>query len=122
MELTRQRVRPETNITTREENPDNLVEAPIQVIDNIASKLNAKTQKEIFVHVHPFIEAYITKGFLRALRRIGRNDLKRRSWSYLEMLSPCWNGSCWIERITRFNLNSQCKIPKCRMRHLGFFR
>ncbi|MDA8582462.1 Rne/Rng family ribonuclease, partial [Schleiferiaceae bacterium] len=33
MELTRQRVRPETNITTREENPDNLVEAPIQVID-----------------------------------------------------------------------------------------
>ncbi|HCD48053.1 MAG TPA: ribonuclease E/G, partial [Cryomorphaceae bacterium] len=29
MELTRQRVRPETNITPREENPDNLVEAPI---------------------------------------------------------------------------------------------
>jgi ribonuclease G len=39
MELTRQRVRPETNITTREENPDNLVEAPIQVIDAMASKL-----------------------------------------------------------------------------------
>ena len=49
MELTRQRVRPETNITTREENPDNLVEAPIQVIDTIASKISGKKQKEIFV-------------------------------------------------------------------------
>ena len=39
MELTRQRVRPETNIVTREENPDNLVEAPIQVIDTIESKV-----------------------------------------------------------------------------------
>src|SRR6056300_1368671 len=69
MELTRQRVRPETNITTREENPDNLVEAPIQVIDTIASKISGKKQKEIFVHVHPFIEAYLTKGFFGSIKK-----------------------------------------------------
>jgi ribonuclease G len=39
------------------------------VIDNIASKLNSKTQKEIFVHVHPFIEAYITKGFFKSVKK-----------------------------------------------------
>jgi len=47
MELTRQRVRPETNITTREENPDNLVEAPIQVIDAMASKLAQIEMREV---------------------------------------------------------------------------
>ena len=49
MELTRQRVRPETNITTREENPDNLVEAPIQVIDAMASKLAQIELREVYV-------------------------------------------------------------------------
>ncbi|MDB9837737.1 Rne/Rng family ribonuclease, partial [Schleiferiaceae bacterium] len=60
MELTRQRVRPETNITTREENPDNLVEAPIQVIDAMASKLAQIEMREVYIHVHPFIESYLT--------------------------------------------------------------
>lgn len=67
MELTRQRVRPETNITTREENPDNLVEAPIQVIDAMASKLAQIELREVYVHVHPFIEAYLTKGLFGSI-------------------------------------------------------
>ena len=69
MELTRQRVRPETNITTREENPDNLVEAPIQVIDAMASKLAQIEMREVYIHVHPFIESYLTKGFFRSIKK-----------------------------------------------------
>jgi ribonuclease G len=78
MELTRQRVRPETNITTREENPDNLVEAPIQLIDTIASKISGKKQKEIFVHVHPFIEAYLTKGILKSVKKDWQKRFKKK--------------------------------------------
>ncbi|MDA7804561.1 Rne/Rng family ribonuclease [Schleiferiaceae bacterium] len=69
MELTRQRVRPETNITTREENPDNLVEAPIQVIDAMASKLAQIEMREVYIHVHPFIESYLTKGFFSSIKK-----------------------------------------------------
>jgi ribonuclease G len=69
MELTRQRVRPETNITTREENPDNLVEAPIQVIDAMASKLAQIEMREVYIHVHPFIESYLTKGFFSSFKK-----------------------------------------------------
>jgi len=78
MELTRQRVRPETNITTREENPDNLVEAPIQLIDTIASKISGKKQKEIFVHVHPFIEAYLTKGIFKSVKKDWQKRFKKK--------------------------------------------
>jgi ribonuclease G len=67
--LTRQRVRPETNITTREENPDNLVEAPIQVIDAMASKLAQIEMREVYIHVHPFIESYLTKGFFSSIKK-----------------------------------------------------
>ena len=78
MELTRQRVRPETNIVTREENPDNLVEAPIQLIDTIASKISGKKQKEIFVHVHPFIEAYLTKGIFKSVKKDWQKRFKKK--------------------------------------------
>lgn len=78
MELTRQRVRPETNITTREENPDQLVEAPIQVIERIGAKVSACPEKELYIHVHPFIEAYLTKGFWKNLRKTWQKEYKKR--------------------------------------------
>ena len=78
MEMTRQRVRPETKIVTREQNPDSLVEAPIQVIDTIASKLGALELKEVFVHVHPFIEAYITKGFFKSVKKQWQKRFSKR--------------------------------------------
>ncbi|MDB2572407.1 Rne/Rng family ribonuclease [Schleiferiaceae bacterium] len=78
MELTRQRVRPETNITTREENPDNLVEAPIQVIDAMASKLAQIEMREVYIHVHPFIESYLTKGFFSSIKKTWQKKFRKK--------------------------------------------
>jgi ribonuclease G len=71
VEITRQRVRPAQRLETKEENPDSLVEAPITLIDaleqkfdQIVGKMRTKGDKSpIFLHVHPFIYAYLTKGF-----------------------------------------------------------
>lgn len=82
VEITRQRVRPESNIQTREENPDNLVEAPIMIIDDIEHAFNriaaeAKENK-LFLHVHPFIYAYITKGWWSNLRKSWQKEYKKK--------------------------------------------
>jgi ribonuclease G len=68
VQITRQRVRPEVNIETREENPNNLtsdVDAPIQIIDKIAFSLEkiVKDHKKVKLNVHPFVAAYLKKGF-----------------------------------------------------------
>ncbi|WP_309609674.1 ribonuclease E/G, partial [Flavobacterium sp.] len=68
VQITRQRVRPEVNIETREGNPNNEnsdIEAPILIIDRIASDLDSiiKLHKKVILNVHPFIAAYLTKGF-----------------------------------------------------------
>jgi ribonuclease G len=68
VQITRQRVRPEVNIETREENPNNLtsdVDAPIQIIDKITFALEKIIQdhKKVKLNVHPFVAAYLKKGF-----------------------------------------------------------
>ena len=68
IQITRQRVRPEVNIKTREEDPNNEngeIEAPILIIDKIASDLERiiKDHKKVVLNVHPFVAAYLTKGF-----------------------------------------------------------
>ena len=68
VQITRQRVRPEVNIETREENPNNLqsdVDAPIQIIDKISFDIEkiVKNHKKVKLNVHPFVAAYLTKGF-----------------------------------------------------------
>lgn len=68
VQITRQRVRPEVNIETREENPNNLtsdVDAPIQIIDKITFELEKimKDHKKVKLNVHPFVAAYLKKGF-----------------------------------------------------------
>ncbi|MEY2964111.1 MAG: hypothetical protein RL754_1372 [Bacteroidota bacterium] len=78
LELTRQRVRPETNIVTREENPDQLVEAPIQIVDRIKAKIASLEIREVYVHVHPFIEAFITKGFFSSMRKRWQKELRKK--------------------------------------------
>jgi ribonuclease G len=70
IQITRQRVRPEMNIKTKEPNPNQNgeVEAPIILIDKINTELskitmNKRNQKEkIHLHVHPFIAAYLLSG------------------------------------------------------------
>jgi ribonuclease G len=71
IQITRQRVRPEVNIKTTEENPNGNgqeVEAPIGLINKINVDLE-RIMKEpdkdngIVLNIHPFIAAYITKGF-----------------------------------------------------------
>ncbi len=97
VEITRQRVRPEMNIQTREENPDGKgdVEAPILIIDDMESKLELiaaqEKDKSIFLHAHPFISAYLSQGWFSSLRRkwakkYGKNlkIIPRDSFKFLE--------------------------------------
>ncbi|MDX1327150.1 MAG: ribonuclease E/G [Arenibacter sp.] len=71
IQITRQRVRPEMKIKTSEANPNGSgqeVEAPIVLIDKInydLEKLLKGPAKDngIILNIHPFIAAYILKGF-----------------------------------------------------------
>nr|WP_255610473.1 ribonuclease E/G [Robertkochia sp. 3YJGBD-33] len=70
IQITRQRVRPEMSIKTREENPNGSgeIEAPIVLINKITADLerivsNKGHKNGIVLNTHPFIAAYITKGF-----------------------------------------------------------
>jgi len=68
VQITRQRVRPEVNIKTREEDPNNEngeVDAPIVIIDKIASDLErfSKIHNKVVLNAHPFVAAYLSKGF-----------------------------------------------------------
>ena len=71
IQITRQRVRPEMNIKTKESNPNlnGEVEAPIILIDKINTELskitkNKRNDKEkIHLHLHPFVAAYLLNGF-----------------------------------------------------------
>jgi ribonuclease G len=72
MQLTRERVRPETQITTSEKCPTcngtGEIKASILLIDEIENNIRyfAKEQNEksLMLHVHPFIEAYLNKGLI----------------------------------------------------------
>ncbi|WP_288243831.1 ribonuclease E/G [uncultured Chryseobacterium sp.] len=68
IQITRQRNRPEKQIDTKEENPnkDGEIVAPIVIVERMGDTLRTIMQKEkgkLFLHVHPFVEAYLTKGF-----------------------------------------------------------
>lgn len=72
MQITRQRVRPEMNIVTNEKCPTCLgtgeIKPTILITDEIESRLayivdKIKTRK-IYLNVHPFVSAYLTKGLV----------------------------------------------------------
>ncbi|KGO89715.1 Rne/Rng family ribonuclease [Flavobacterium suncheonense] len=67
IQITRQRVRPEVNIKTREEDPNEKgeIEAPILIVDKIAADLERiiRDHKKVVLNAHPFVAAYLTKGF-----------------------------------------------------------
>lgn len=67
VQITRQRVRPEVNIKTREEDPNNEnaeIEAPISIINKIETDLDRLigTHRGLVLNVHPFVAAYLSKG------------------------------------------------------------
>jgi ribonuclease G len=70
IQITRQRVRPEMNIKTREANPDGNegqeIEAPIGIVQKIEHEIDQllkKGHKKVTLNTHPFIAAFLTKGF-----------------------------------------------------------
>ena len=77
VQITRQRVRPEVDIKTTEMMPSvnggtKEVRATILMVDDIETRVNLvfsnKIAKKLTLHVHPFVEAYLTKklkGFQR---------------------------------------------------------
>ena len=71
IEITRQRVRPQITIKTREQCPScngsGEIEAPIVLIDQIKEKLeiiyNKHSLNQITIKAHPFVVAYLKNGF-----------------------------------------------------------
>lgn len=97
IQITRQRVRQELNIKTKEENPskEGEIEAPIVLIDKINTELENIIRErsykgKIVINTHPFIAAYLTKGFvsirLKWLFKYKRwiQVMPRDAYSYLE--------------------------------------
>ena len=69
IQMTRQRVRPEMNIKTREEHPSGNngqeVEAPIVLLEKLEHELEQLLKKDyekLTLNTHPFIAAFLTKG------------------------------------------------------------
>jgi ribonuclease G len=97
IQITRQRVRSEINIKTKEPNPNinNEVEAPIVLIDKINADINKivnnkqHEKRKICLHIHPFIAAYLIQGFpsirtqwfIKYKRRV--RIIPRDSYNYL---------------------------------------
>jgi len=97
IQITRQRVRQELNIKTKEENPSKLgeIEAPIVLVDKINAELESIIKEDaykgkIVLNAHPFVAAYFTNGllslrlkwFFKYKRWI--KVLPRDAYSYLE--------------------------------------
>jgi len=113
IQITRQRVRPEVNIITNEENPNSpqeKVEAPILVIEkmelvlrNILENKNKKVN-EISLHVHPFVAAYLTKGipsirqkwylkYKKWVKIVPRDSYKYLQFNFLNKNNTLYNES-----------------------------
>jgi len=99
IQITRQRVRPEMNVVTVEKCPtcggSGEIQASVLIIDQIENSLRyilkELSQKDVTLCVHPFIEAYITKGLFTSLKRKWRKQLGQKfnvkamsSYAFLE--------------------------------------
>ncbi|MGY6562348.1 MAG: Rne/Rng family ribonuclease [Luteibaculaceae bacterium] len=77
VEITRQRVKPETDIKTTEVCPvcngTGEAEATVLIIDEIENNLRYiaedLNEKSVTLRVHPFIEAFLTKGIFTSVRK-----------------------------------------------------
>lgn len=69
IQITRQRTRPEKQIETAEVNPnaEGEILPPIVVVERMEERIRNIIQQhkgKIFLHAHPFVEAYLTKGIV----------------------------------------------------------
>ncbi|SFI51102.1 Rne/Rng family ribonuclease [Halpernia frigidisoli] len=69
IQITRQRTRPEKVIKTKEDNPNENGEilAPVVIVEKMEETIRniIQTHKgKLYLHVHPFVEAYLTKGIM----------------------------------------------------------
>ncbi len=87
IQITRQRVRPETKITTAEKCPScngtGEVKASILITDDIKNNLryilHEQNEPAVTVKVHPFLSAYLNKGlFYSSIRHQWQRELKRK--------------------------------------------
>jgi ribonuclease G len=77
VEITRERVKPVTKVTTTEKCPScrgkGVVEAPVLYTDELESAVRflseEGTHKSIRLVVHPMVEAYLTKGFFNNFKK-----------------------------------------------------
>ena len=77
MEITRQRVRPATDMKTAETCPccngTGKIQASLNLTDEIENQLKYILRKnqvdKIVIRTHPFVEAYINKGIFKSLRK-----------------------------------------------------
>lgn len=73
MQITRQRVRPVQKIDVREGCPvckgTGKIEPTISIIDDIQNKIEQSPLKNIILQTHPFIEAYLNKGFWKTIKK-----------------------------------------------------
>ncbi len=77
MQITRQRVRPAIDVTTDEDCPNcfgkGKIRSSILFTDTLESKIdylvNKLGMKKIVLHIHPYINAYINKGFISMKRK-----------------------------------------------------
>ncbi|PVX51915.1 ribonuclease G [Balneicella halophila] len=73
MQITRQRVRPVQKIDVREACPTckgtGKIEPTISIVDDIQNKIEQSPLKNIILQVHPFIEAYLNRGFWKTIRK-----------------------------------------------------
>lgn len=95
IQITRQRVRPEKKIETSEENPNggDEIDPPIVTVQRMEERIGnfmAKEKGKLFLHAHPFVAAYLTKGIMSTQTKWFMKHKKwitiipRNSFKYLE--------------------------------------
>jgi ribonuclease G len=107
MQITRQRVRPEMNITTRENCPTcqgtGTVQPSISVADNVEKNIDyvirTQNEKDISIAMHPYLHAYFTKGLVSKQRRL--------TWKYKTGIKMIKDTSLGMLTFKIFNRNGE---------------
>lgn len=104
IQITRQRVRPETEVTVQEKCPvcdgKGKIRPSMIYIDEIENNLKYllldQNEKEVTLQVHPFVYAYLTKGFISI----------RRKWMWK------YHKTIHIQEVKSFHILQSCYLNK----------